>query len=57
MNLFALRLFIQKATDENGQRMFQAGQIDELKNEVRDADLQQLMLAVIEEQGEAFDPK
>jgi hypothetical protein len=37
--------------------MFQAGQIDELKNEVRDADLQQLMLAVIEEQGEAFDPK
>ena len=49
LNAFALQLLIQKATDENGQRMFAAGHISELKNECRDADLQALMLAVITE--------
>ena len=49
LNAFALQLFIQKATDENGQRMFAAGHAAELKNECRDADLQALMLAVISE--------
>lgn len=44
---FALQLMIQKAKDENGQPLFRAGEIDELKNEVRDSDLQALMLAVI----------
>jgi len=46
-NAFALQLLIQKAMDENGQRIFAAGEIAELKNEVRDADLQMLMLATI----------
>ena len=50
-------LFVQKATDENGQRLFTAGHTAELKNEVRDADLQSLMLAVIEDKGEEVDPK
>ena len=49
MNAFALTLFVQKATDENGQRLFQIGQMAELKNEVRDSDLQLLMLAVIQD--------
>ena len=49
LNAFALQLFIQKATDENGVRMFAAGQASELKHECRDADLQALMLAVISE--------
>ena len=49
LNAFALQLLVQKAMDENGQRLFQAGQIAELKNEVRDADLQALMLAVVSE--------
>ena len=49
LNAFALQLFIQKATDENGVRMFTAGQTAELKHECRDADLQALMLAVISE--------
>ena len=40
IDAFALRLFVSKATDENGQRLFAAGQIAELKHEVRDADLQ-----------------
>ena len=39
--------------------MFQFGEIAELKREVRDADLQALMLAVItdDEEQEAPDPK
>lgn len=58
LNAFALQLLVQKTTDENGQRLFQAGQIAELKNEVRDADLQALMLAVIsEDSDEEVDPK
>ena len=59
MNAFALRLFVQKATDENGQRLFSNGHIAELKNEVRDADLQQLILAVINaaDDEEEIDPK
>lgn len=44
---FALQLLIQKAKDENGQALFRAGEIAELKNEVRDEDVQSLMLAII----------
>ena len=44
---FAMQLLVQKAMDENGDKMFRPGEIAELKNEVRDADLQTLMLAVI----------
>jgi hypothetical protein len=44
---FALNLLVSKAMDESGRRLFQTGEIAELKNEVRDADLQSLMLAVI----------
>lgn len=44
---FALQLLIQKAKDETGQSLFRSGEIAELKNEVRDEDLQTLMLAVI----------
>ena len=44
---FALQLLVSKALDENGRPLFRAGEIAELKNEVRDADLQTLMLAVI----------
>jgi len=47
-NGFALNLLVTKATDETGKRLFQAGEIAELKNDVADADLQQLMLAVIQ---------
>jgi len=52
MNAFALQLLVNKAMDENGQRLFAAGMIAELKNEVRDADLQALMLAVISDDVE-----
>ena len=48
---FALQLLVQKAKDANGQPLFRAGEIAELKNEVRDSDLQSLMLAVITGEG------
>ena len=55
---FALRLLMTKAQDENGQKLFNLGEIDVLKHEVRDSDLQSLMLAVIsEEEEENIDPK
>ena len=48
-NAFALQLLVDKAIDENGQRMFMPADIAELKNECRDADLQSLMLAVLQD--------
>ena len=57
-NGFALQLLINKALDENGTKLFNAGEIDVLKNEVKDSDLQSLMLAVINaEEDETIDPK
>ena len=56
-NDFALRLLMTKAKDNNGQALFQVGEIDVLKNEVRDSDLQSLMLAVITDEEEPIDPK
>jgi len=52
-NGFALNLLVTKAVDENGQRLFQAGQIAELKNDVMDADMQALMLAILTNPEEA----
>ena len=48
-NGFGLNLLVNKAMDENGQRLFQAGQIAELREEVRDDDIQKLILGVIQE--------
>ena len=57
-NAFALQLLISKAQDELGEALFIAGEIDVLKNEVKDKDLQALMLAILtDEQEEAIDPK
>jgi len=58
-NGFALNLLVTKAMDEAGQRLFAAGEMAELKNETADADLQQLMLAVIQnpEEEEITDMK
>jgi hypothetical protein len=56
-NAFALQLLIQKACDENGAKLFSAGEIDVLKNEVKDRDLQSLMLAILTDDSEPIDPK
>ena len=56
-NSFALQLLLAKALDETGRKLFNVGEIDVLKNEVKDSDLQKLMLAVITEEEEMIDPK
>ena len=56
-NEFALRLLLTKAQDENGERLFTLGEIDILKNEVRDADLQALLSVISEDEEEDIDPK
>ena len=58
-NLFAVRLFVRKAMFEDGRRMFAAGQIDELKNDVSAENMDKLMLAMLPEQEEVddLDPK
>ena len=48
INQFALQLLLTKATDESGSKLFSPGDLAVLKNEVRDDDLQKLMLAVIQ---------
>jgi hypothetical protein len=55
---FALQLLITKALDESGKKLFAPGEIDVLKNEVKDADLQKLMLAILsdDEDAEDMDP-
>ena len=52
INQFALQLLLSKAQDENGSKLFSPGDLAALKNEVRDEDLQKLMLAVIQEAEE-----
>ena len=58
-NAFALQLLVDKALDESGQRLFMPADLAELKHEVRDADLQALMLAVLssDENEEPIEPK
>tara|TARA_R100001163_G_scaffold5091_1_gene6286 strand:+ start:75 stop:416 length:342 start_codon:yes stop_codon:yes gene_type:complete len=56
-NAFALQLLLTKAQDENGMKLFKSGEIDILKNEVKDKDLQALMLSVISEEEDLPDPK
>ena len=60
-NAFALQLLISKARDSDGQPLFTPGDVAALRNEVRDEDLQKLMLAVLggddEDQEEQSDMK
>jgi len=48
-NAMAIQLLVQKAQDENGERMFAPGEVAELKNDVRDADLQRIILALVQD--------
>jgi len=56
---FALQLLIKKAKDSNGTPLFGPGDVADLKNAVRDSDLQKLMLAVLgaDEEEEELDMK
>jgi hypothetical protein len=51
-----LQLLLQKAVDENGQRMFSAGDAADLRNAVRNDDLQSIFNAMMEVEEE-IDPK
>ena len=48
----ALQLLIEVSLDENGQRMFNAGDASELRHWVRDEDVQKLMLAILSNEEE-----
>ena len=55
---FGLQLLISKAKDESGKKLFSAGEVDILRNEVKDKDLQSLMLAILDDgEEEPIDPK
>ena len=56
---FALQLLVRKAMDANGKRLFNPGDVADLKNAVRDDDLQSLLLAVLgsDEDEEEYDMK
>jgi hypothetical protein len=54
---FALQLLLTKACDDAGTRLFSAAEIDVLKNEVKDKDLQSLMLAILTDGSEELDTK
>lgn len=57
-NAFALQLLLAKAQDQTGRKLFNAGEIDVLKNEVKDSDLQKLMVAAVSTgEDEVIDPK
>lgn len=51
-NEFAMQLVIAKALDENGDKLFRAGDIPVLKREVEDEDLQKIILCVLRPRGE-----
>ena len=52
---FAMQLLIMKALDENGDRLFKAGDIPRLKNDVEDEEVQKLILCVLKPRGESGD--
>ena len=54
-NAFALQLLISKAKDQDGSPLFAPGDVAALRNEVRDEDLQKLMLAVLGGEDEEED--
>ena len=57
-NAFALQLLVSKAQNAHGQKLFSAGEIDVLKHEVKDKDLQALMLGVLtDDESAEMDPK
>lgn len=53
----ALFMLINKAQDANGQRLFTAADAADLRNAVRNDDLQRLMLAVMDVDADTIDPK
>ena len=51
-NAFALQLLLNKAKDNNGNKLFSPADAATLRNKVRDEDLQALMLAILTDEKE-----
>lgn len=49
---FALQLLVMVATDESGQKLFQAGEIAELRNELPASVVEALMLQLLSDEEE-----
>jgi len=55
---FVLQLLVAKATDENGEKLFNSGDIGALKRRVREEDLQKLELSILtNEKDQHYSPK
>lgn len=54
---YRLQVFIRRALDESGQRLFSKADLPSLKNEVEARDLESLVAAVCDDQGEQVDMK
>lgn len=54
-NDFAIQLLLQKAMDENGQRIFRPGDIPQLKRDVENEDLDKILMCVLKPRGESGD--
>ena len=59
---FALQLLVNKATDENGSKLFAPGDVPELRNELPSTLVEALMLQLLsgedkDEEDEELDPK
>ena len=55
---FIMQLLVRKATNESGERLFNAGHIAALRREVREEDLQKLQLSILNnEKDQYYDPK
>ena len=58
---FALQLLVAKAVDKNGQKLFSAGEVAELRNELPASVVEALMLQLLAEpeaaEEEVIDPK
>jgi hypothetical protein len=56
-NAFILQLLVNKCTDENGTKLFTIADIPELKREVRESDLQQIELCMLNPEEGLVDVK
>ena len=56
-NAFILQLLVNKCTDENGTKLFNIGDIPQLKRRVREEDLQKIELAMLNPEEGLVDPK
>ena len=54
-NDFALQLLVKKALDDNGQPMFNVGDVAMLRNAIEKAEVEKLLLALIVDSEEGVD--